>query len=173
MKIITTKTRRTKQQRQADNKKKHNLSMRYKKELMTRYTFAEKLLIKEFDKLKPELRLLQTKPHKQKVIWNAHSFYIMDFYFASHRLCVEIDGSSHVGKEYYDSKRDGYILRKKGIVTLRLSNEAVIAHPRESALSILALIAKLPRLQPVKKERAEKTGAMRRLILNSIQVVGA
>ena len=43
--------------------------------------------------------------HRQKIIGN----YIVDFYCPQLNLVLEIDGSSHVGKEEYDAKRDEYL----------------------------------------------------------------
>ena len=42
---------------------------------------------------------------RQKIIGN----YIVDFYCASCRTAIEIDGSSHDGKEEYDAARDEYL----------------------------------------------------------------
>lgn len=42
---------------------------------------------------------------RQKIIGN----YIVDFYCANCNLVVEIDGSSHVGKEEYDEQRDAFL----------------------------------------------------------------
>lgn len=46
--------------------------------------------------------------------------YILDFYCASLKLCIEIDGESHRGKEKYDQERDAY-LADIGIKTMRIS----------------------------------------------------
>lgn len=42
---------------------------------------------------------------RQKIIGN----YIVDFYCGNCQVVVEIDGSSHKGKEKYDAKRDKYL----------------------------------------------------------------
>lgn len=49
--------------------------------------------------------------------------YIADFYCPKLRLCLEVDGSSHDGRD--DSGRDAALL-KHGIRTARFSNEAVL-----------------------------------------------
>ena len=48
--------------------------------------------------------------------------YIMDFYCAARKLCIEIDGKSHDGREIYDSLRDQTLL-ERGIRTVRIRNE--------------------------------------------------
>ena len=53
---------------------------------------------------------------RQKVIGN----YIVDFYVKRLRLIIEIDGSSHIGKEVYDSKRQNY-LESLGLRVYRIS----------------------------------------------------
>jgi len=42
---------------------------------------------------------------RQRIIGN----YIVDFYIKSLSLIIEIDGSSHIGKEVYDAKRQAYL----------------------------------------------------------------
>lgn len=39
-------------------------------------------------------------------------------------MAIEIDGSSHMGKRYYDSERDNY-LAIRGIITIRYTNDMV------------------------------------------------
>lgn len=53
---------------------------------------------------------------RQKVIGN----YIVDFYVKRLRLIIEIDGSSHIGKEVYDRKRQNY-LESLGLRVYRIS----------------------------------------------------
>ena len=53
---------------------------------------------------------------RQKVIGN----YIVDFYVKRLRLIIEIDGSSHIGKEVYDRKRQNY-LESMGLRVYRIS----------------------------------------------------
>jgi very-short-patch-repair endonuclease len=43
---------------------------------------------------------------RQKVIGN----YIVDFYVKKLRLIIEIDGSSHIGKEDYDVERERFLV---------------------------------------------------------------
>ncbi|HUO03791.1 MAG TPA: amidophosphoribosyltransferase [Candidatus Binataceae bacterium] len=50
--------------------------------------------------------------------------FIVDFYCASARLAIEIDGGVHLGRKGYDFERDR-ALSELGIRTLRLSNESI------------------------------------------------
>lgn len=60
-------------------------------------------------------------PHKRQVIVG---FYIVDFVI-THRLCaVEIDGSSHVGRESYDERRENF-LRACGLHVIHVENQHV------------------------------------------------
>ena len=42
---------------------------------------------------------------RQKIIGN----YIVDFYCINYRVVIEVDGSSHDGKQEYDQERDAYL----------------------------------------------------------------
>ena len=65
------------------------------------------------------LKILPMTVNRQKVIGN----YIVDFYIASHKLIVELDGSQHYGDKGIenDTKRDVF-LNSLGIKVLRYSN---------------------------------------------------
>ena len=52
--------------------------------------------------------------------------YVVDFYCASARLAVELDGDSHLASRDYDLERDRALTRL-GRKTLRLRNESVAA----------------------------------------------
>jgi len=43
---------------------------------------------------------------RQKIIGN----YIVDFYCAEKNAVIELDGSSHVGREDYDKQRDDFLI---------------------------------------------------------------
>ena len=69
--------------------------------------------------------------------------YVLDFYCAPARLCVEVDGAQHEFTLDRDARRDAFLARQ-GIETLRvpaeavrLTPEAVLSHIREAALSRL------------------------------------
>ena len=65
------------------------------------------------------LKLLPTTVHRQKVIGN----YIVDFYCASAKIVIELDGSQHYENEVIekDIARDEY-LKNLGLTVLRYSN---------------------------------------------------
>ena len=58
--------------------------------------------------------------------------YIVDFYCASVRLAIELDGPIHAGQHWYDSARDR-ALSELGIQVLRLHN-SLITHNLNEAL---------------------------------------
>lgn len=53
---------------------------------------------------------------RQKVIGN----YVVDFYVKRLRLVIEIDGSSHIGKEDYDAERERFLI-SLGLKMYRIS----------------------------------------------------
>jgi len=59
--------------------------------------------------------------YRQKII----DHYIVDFYCASLKLVVEIDGESHEGKEEYDKNRDD-ILNSYGLMVLHYNDSTVL-----------------------------------------------
>ena len=61
----------------------------------------------------------------------ANRNYIIDFYCAALRLCVEIDGRVHDGEQQraYDAERDAY-LREAGYYVVRYTNERVLEQPQ-------------------------------------------
>ncbi len=65
---------------------------------------------------------LPVKIHRQKVIGK----YIVDFYFATNRVVIEIYGSQHFEDEgiIKDKERDGF-LKKLGYTVLRYTNADV------------------------------------------------
>ena len=94
--------------------RKHNSKIvPFAKELRKNMTKEERHLWYDF------LKTLPITVNRQKVIGN----YIVDFYIASSKIVIEIDGSQHYedrGRET-DAKRDGY-LSGLGITVLRYSN---------------------------------------------------
>ncbi len=85
----------------------------YAKELRKNMTKEERHLWYDF------LKTLPMTVNRQKVIGN----YIVDFYIASHKLVIELDGSQHYEDKGIenDTKRDAY-LNSLGIKVLRYSN---------------------------------------------------
>lgn len=66
--------------------------------------------------------------------------YILDFYCASAKLCVEVDGPVHHTQRAHDARRDAW-LTQHGIRTLRFTTEeldrrpaVVLARIREAAV---------------------------------------
>lgn len=55
--------------------------------------------------------------------------YIVDFYFKSKKLAVELDGSSHESKKQYDSERTKTIKLKYGVKVIRFQNSTVFKNP--------------------------------------------
>ena len=68
------------------------------------------------------LRLLPFKVHRQYVIEN----YIVDFYCASARIVIELDGSQHYEDTAIeaDRERDNF-LQEQGLTVLRYTNKQV------------------------------------------------
>ncbi len=66
--------------------------------------------------------------------------FIVDFYCASARLAIEVDGNSHLDSEHYDAGRDR-ALAEMGIRTLRVRNESV-------ATDLAAVLQKIREAMP-------------------------
>lgn len=62
--------------------------------------------------------------------------YIVDFYCASARLIVELDGESHEGRQDYDKEREAHLLRL-GLKIFRVTNDDVLKNLEGVALAIL------------------------------------
>lgn len=88
----------------------------YAKQLRKNQTSAEAYLWNSLRGYK-----LGTKFRRQQVILG----YIADFYSPEFGLVVEVDGSSHIGRENYDAVRDA-AMKAKGIRVLRFTNEQVL-----------------------------------------------
>ncbi|MBI1197657.1 MAG: DUF559 domain-containing protein [Phenylobacterium sp.] len=67
--------------------------------------------------------------------------YVLDFYCAEHRLCVEVDGRDHDvgGRPARDRLRDEW-LAAKGIRTLRLPARIILQEVDDAARTILAFL---------------------------------
>ena len=50
---------------------------------------------------------------------------IVDFYVASHRLVVEIDGGVHARQREYDTRRDAFLAATYGLRVLRIAASLV------------------------------------------------
>jgi very-short-patch-repair endonuclease len=76
-----------------------------------------------------ERRLRAVKFRRQHVVGG----YVVDFYCASHRLVVELDGKSHDDRGVEDRQRQDYLERDAGLKVLRIGNDDVL-HDRESVI---------------------------------------
>ncbi len=65
----------------------------------------------------PAKRLRGFKFRRQHPI----GIYIVDFYCAAAMLVIELDGSSHLGKEQYDAQRQSW-LESQGLLVVRFGN---------------------------------------------------
>lgn len=88
----------------------------YAKTLRKAGNLAEVLFWKEVQRGK----FLGLDFDRQKIIGN----YIADFYCANAQVVIEIDGSSHNGKEDYDLARDQY-MEGLGLTIIRISDKRV------------------------------------------------
>lgn len=64
--------------------------------------------------------------------------YILDFYFPTVGICVEVDGSHHRYDEKqveWDRNRD-QVLKNHGIDTIRVSNRSVLTAPTKTVAAI-------------------------------------
>ena len=97
--------------------RKHNKSLvPYAKELRKNMTKEERHLWYDFLKDYP-VRFL-----RQKIIGK----YIVDFYSASAKIIIELDGSQHFEEteQKYDTKRDEY-LKEYGLKIIRIPNNEI------------------------------------------------
>jgi very-short-patch-repair endonuclease len=97
-------------------------------------TVGEKKLWKEFQNLRLSTGI---RFRRQQPIGH----YIADFYCASHKFVVEIDGISHDTKLQQDTVRDLYF-EKLGIKTFRFTEKEVLLNPTaiiETLLGVLSL----------------------------------
>jgi len=63
--------------------------------------------------------------HRQQV---GMGFYIADFLIDSKMLVIELDGSSHDGRSWYDQRRDRFI-RRVGFRVIRIPNSEAATWP--------------------------------------------
>jgi very-short-patch-repair endonuclease len=98
-----------------------------------------------------ELRHAPTKAEKR--LWNylrgwnlakfrrqhAVDRFILDFYCASAKLCVEVDGDIHDEQQERDAARTEF-LNARGIHVIRFRNEEVIDDPRSVLRRIEAVL---------------------------------
>lgn len=90
------------------------------------------------------------------------NFYLADFYIPSKNLVIELDWSSHIGKEEYDKKRDEWF-KSQWISVLRVKNENVDWLWKLFARTKPVIVDKLKKVReelskPKKKKRRKKKG---------------
>ena len=83
-------------------------------------------------------RALEVQFHRQVPMLD----YIVDFYCHEIGLAIEIDGSSHEYKYFYDARRQGR-LEKEGVQFIRFSDSEI---KREMFSVLLSLGAKIDEL---------------------------
>ena len=95
------------------------------RELRQRSTVAEEKL---WEKLR-DSRLAGLKFRRQHPVGR----FIVDFYCASAKLVVELDGGIHDTQQEYDQARTGFLTQQRGLAVMRLRNEEVL-QDRDGAL---------------------------------------
>ena len=68
--------------------------------------------------------------------------FVVDFYHPVYRLVIEADGSSHSGREDYDSERDE-VMRSHGNIVLRFSNRDILSDTNRVVARIDGCIVRL------------------------------
>jgi very-short-patch-repair endonuclease len=77
------------------------------------------------------LGFIEDHDYERESIWfYPGSYALFDFFFKSHMLVFEIDGSAHddLGQKNHDETRDQYFARQ-GIKTVRIKNRVVLSRP--------------------------------------------
>lgn len=110
---------------------KNNQLLNNAKRLRKEMTPQERRLWYQF------LRSYPVKVYKQRIIGD----YIVDFYCASARTVIEIDGSQHFEEHgiAYDQKRTQY-LESLGLLVVRYSNADINRHFPQACESIHRII---------------------------------
>ena len=101
-------------------------------------------------------RFHNKKFSRQRVIhWrdghDCTQYYIADFYCHEHRLIVELDGSSHIGREASDRLRDER-LGQIGYHVFRIQNDYVLDHWEMVEWALNSLLSRLT-ISPLFQER--------------------
>lgn len=91
--------------------------------LSARNSKHEQLLMPILDKLNVKYSHQRTFSKKD----GRGTHYIADFYLPGYKVALEVDGDGHRLRKQiiYDIKRDKFLLRKYGVVTIRLRNKDV------------------------------------------------
>lgn len=114
---------------------------KYANQMREKPTYSEKLMMGVLKELKIEY-----------VHQYIYGYYIADFYLPKYNKVIEVNGSSHIGKEAYDARRMNYF-SNNGIEILNVRNEKVLMSKNKIMNFVLGKReAKLLR----KKEKANK-----------------
>jgi very-short-patch-repair endonuclease len=105
--------------------------IKFSKELRQRSTYTEQIA---WNMLRSG-RCLGLKFRRQYGI----SGFIIDFYCYEHRLAIEIDGSSHIGREEYDAMRQRK-LEDEGISFIRITADEMESNPESLINRIRAVV---------------------------------
>ncbi len=108
------------------------------RELRRNMTIAE---VRLWDRLRRKqlggYKFYRQHPIINEVTIRGHALlYYADFYCSAAKLVVELDGSSHIGREEYDLIRDMRLL-ERGIMTLRFANSATDPHTIDDTLNTI------------------------------------
>ncbi|MEM8945501.1 MAG: endonuclease domain-containing protein [Planctomycetota bacterium] len=106
----------------------------HRQELVTNATFPEQLL---WSKLRAR-QLGGIKFRRQHPI----EPYIVDFYCATAKLAIELDGRSHDDTQLYDQDRET-IIRREGVRVLRIANDDILQN-LDGVLELIANSAGIP-----------------------------
>lgn len=91
------------------------------------------------------MRLLESLGEKyifEKGFLTEIRFFLVDFYLPKPRkLCIEIDGGCHVGREKYDAERDEFLRTKRKLRIVHLSNQSAFSLNPDSLLRIITASA--------------------------------
>ena len=69
------------------------------------------------------------------------NYFVIDFYAPKIKLAIEVDGSSHIGKEEYDARRQKYI-EAFNIEMVRFTDEQVMGNTNNVVKSIEVVVEK-------------------------------
>lgn len=121
--------------------KNHTKAVRYQKEQLKKPTYPE-LAVNRI--LKPICKKRGLAITKQHIVHYSKSFYILDFYINTIKLCVEVDGRQHnrTAAKAYDANREK-VLQDLGITTVRISNLLVRTNRKQVQLTLQSAIDNL------------------------------
>ena len=115
-----------------NNLSKGELSKQFSKELRKKATTSETVLKNRLTKLNIQFTF-------QFVVHKPESFYIIDFYIHSGKICMEVDGGYHNDPEQVekDKIRDKYLI-SKGYRVIRITNEDTFALTDSKLLKLIS-----------------------------------